>query len=1337
MAGVCRIVPKVRNKQGKMVDSQLHQDLGLFVSDMDMRNQTWSVAHSDEFREAHPDMATDNNGEVTVEELVGKTDVGTLVSDEQVVTGMNEMNSFRHAEKDVQGIRQMTRQAVELNEKSPLNSRVTAVVSNEEDASRVRFEPKTEETVERAEDMKKGQKLYERLTEWLANQGIGVEALNEAEESAGIDGVTDFTSTKRTASGLAAIIRIAQNKAGEAALTEEAAHLAIAAAMGKDRNVDRALNLLRSNEELVKEVLGEEYEKYFERYKGNKEKLAHEAAGHLLRDALTTEFQLEQKKLAGKYKSLWRRMVDAVVDFFKRCKATDLERMLHEAQLSSKKTARDILDDSFYITPDFSDEIKALGKMFALSEEQKTKLDDMTMRLMRDMSGRMKRIPGWVRRSAWKRSGGKNEGFYTTLKETRDEMKELSDKQKSLLAIERYLGHTMEEFSYQLESFQRRFDKASKDESRAYIINNIDELCKVNERVAKDISEMLDELEANVSTNEEKASLARIKSYLFGAIDKENNKVSAGIFSLISQCRSKIKQHKMKVFVDYVSHFIPIDKIIVPRGGKAYGRKEGEEIKLSDQMEMSPEVGSWDKWTLAASLSNSFPIQSFQRMLNIFKLKIRQEWKEYEKMLRDLTLNLEQAGYTNQDFMFERDKDGKLTGFYIKNDSAEYKALSQAQKDYYDAVIAIKKELDSMLPSNMRRLLSAVKIRKDMIEHLETDKTISQTIKEKLHDAVNIASDDEYVLSNDPTMIDYDGNEIRVVPIRFLKFAPGEDSQNLSTDIAGTLTRYAQMCCNYSMMSRIMPVMELGRTLMEEGKSQKTKKAKDEEGNVTETDISKTRGENNGDNTLDRLNDILESELYGFKMEHVTTEIGGKQISITAIGQKLLALTAMSQYMLSPAAAIQNGLTAQIQAALATSQKKYFNGSDLAFGHQIFTQQMPNIFNDVFNRNPTSKISLFCELMNVMQKDEFGAFNHKGLKRFSGSDLYCLTTSTEYHANMVIALALAHRTQLKTKDGSDINFWDALEVVDYATKRQRDADAMRAKGFTVEADAMEEAIKKHPEWKNSHSKYLVLQKGVTKADGSEFSFQSNSETTDLEKLIRKSMHTSHMLNGIYNSEDAAKWQRYIGGSMLGMYRKWIAPMWYRRINGLNYSLDEEEWNEGYYRTLGRIGFVRAKALFDKTLAQKIKGEKLADWEKANLRNAITEVGSFVVLCALAWLLKMGKKKNRSFAYNQLYYFTVRTKSELGSMTPTAAPTEALRIMQSPSAVLPTVNNIFGLASALVNPFDWGITEDGYVKSGKYKGYTKLERAIMKAPLLPGVKQWVSFVHPEDAVKFYE
>lgn len=1337
MALACRVVPKVKNKQGEMVNSQLHQDLGLFISDIETRNQLWNIAHSQEFRDAHPDLATDSNGEVTVEDLLGKTSAGEAVSDEQLASGLTEMNSHRKSDATTEGVQRMTRQAAEINEKSAVKDRVVATATVDQTSSKIAFSPKTEETTRVAEKATKGLALHDKMARMLEQNGISVERLTEAEESAGIDGVTDFSATRNAASGFSVLIRLAQGKRGEQALTEEGCHFAVAVSMGQDANVDRALSQLRKNDALVKEVLGDGYEKYRERYKGDKEKLVHEAAGHILMNVLETENKIDEMKEAGRYKSLWRRMKDAILNFIKRFKSTEVERMLHETELSMKPLARQILDDSFYATPNLSPEIEKLGKLFALSEEQKADLSDKSNRLIREMKSRMRQIPGWVRANAKARSGGLNEGYYTKLQDAVNSMSSFTASGKSLASIELYLQSATEQLLYNLKTFEQRYGKAKTEEGKAHILNNINIACKTYARVAADINDILDELEKNITSPDEKASLDRIKGYLFGYTNQATDETIPGIFALTRQCRSKIAKPMMICFVDYIKNFIPLDNIIVPRGGEAYGIKGGNIVDIVEQIKNSPEIGSLDYWVLGASLSNSFPVQVFQRMVNVFKLKIRQEYKEYQKKLQELTLKLEEAGYSNQEFMFERDSEDKLTGSYIKNDSDEYKALDPAQKEFYDAVIEIKKELDDMLPSNMRRLLNAPKIRKDMLEHIQSDSTVPEMIKEKLYESFNFTSDDEYGLSKDTTLCDYDGNEIRVIPIRFLQFAPGEDSQNISTDVANTMSYYAQMCTNYSLMSRLMPAMEIGRTLMEEGSSISTRIERDEEGKIHEETSKRTRGESNGDRTLDRINDILESELYGFKMEHVETEILGRRVSVTKLGQKLLALTAASQYMLSPAAAIQNDITAQIQAALASSEKKYFNKEDLLWAHGVFSEKLIDMFSDIGARYPASKIALFSELMNVMQKDEHSPFNQKGAQRLSGSDLYCLTTSTEFHANMVLALATAHRTKLKTADGSDINFWDALEVVDMATKYKRDAARLRRDGYAQKADELEERIRKHPEWTNSENKFLLLREGVTKADGTEFSFKDMKHTSDLENLIRRSMHTSHMLNGIYNSEDAAKWQRYIGGSMLGMYRKWIAPMWYRRINGLNYSLDEQEWTEGYYRTLFRVGYYRAKALFDKELAQQIKGEKLSEMEKTNIHVATREIGLFIVLLATAALLKSYKKKNRSFAYNMTYYFTARTVSELSSVTPMGIPTESLRIFQNPSAVLPTIANIFGLAGAVFNPTTWGFSDDAYIKSGKYKGLTKLERAAIKAPFLPGVKQWISFLNPEDAVKFYE
>lgn len=1382
MATACKITPRVRNDRGRTNDSRLHQDLRLFGLSEDKLNVVWdasrklsearrlnfsdeSVKQAGELMEEGRDVREvrfDDNGEPLVEDLLGLTKVGDTVSDSDIIRGLSETGSAKvvnipkregaksrmpsvETMRDVLAMRQI---AEGFNKESPLNGRVYATLHYDKDSGNVslrydsirrRKDAELRGEVEGLgrEEAGKGAALHERLGAWLEKCGIGVGTLTEAEAAAGVDGVTDYSSTRRTAEGLAEIVRIAHGERGRAAITEEAAHVAVASLAGKDANVDRAIASLSKNDSAVREILGGEYDRYSELYHGDAKALAHEAAGHLLRDALVSEDAID-KSGQGRYKSLWHRVVDAVKGFFARFDESPLELALRQSRTTMRKTARDILDSRYFATPDFSDEVRSIGSLFAISKEQQARIDDVVRRMMMDSRTRMRRIPGWMRVRKGNKAS-KDETYFDQLHSTVDHMEKLTEEGKGLAAMEAYLGRAAQDLMYHLNTFERRYKKSKSLESKAYILNNIDIQLRTYERVLSDVDLQLNELSKSVETAEDKDSMERILRYIHGSKGGEAGDVTPGLASLIHGVKAKIAPCKVPLFVEYVSKFVDIKNIVVPKFGKAYGKKGGEEVSLAEQMLESQEMGGIDHWLLGASLSNVFPVQVFQRMLNIFKLKVREEWIDYRKQLQELTLDLEKAGHGDQDFMFERDADGKLTGKYVANDSAEYRSFDEAQRKYYDAVMEIKKELDQMLPPGMRDLLNSPKIRGDFMERLEGDESLKDVLKDKLREQYSVMSDDEYVMKEDKMLVDYDGNKIRVLPLRFLKFASDEAMQAMSTDVTKTLTRYAQMCCNYSIMGRILPVMELGRSIIAEGKDVTKKTVVDENGDKVEVVSGKTR-EQSGSSTLDRIDDILAGELYGFRSEDVEAEVYNKTVSLTRIGQKLMALTAWSQYMLSPGAAVQNDITARLQLLIASAEGKYIDKSDLLWAKGVFTRNIPSMFSDVGQRVPVEKISLFNELFNVMQKDGVETFRHKGAKRVGVDDLYFMTTMGEYHANTVMSLAMAHRVALRTADGEKINLWDALEVVDMAEKKRRDAARLRKEGRVDEAAAITESIARHPEWTGSRNKHLVLREGVTKEDGTEFTFRKADGTSDAEAFIRKAMHASHLLNGIYNTEDSAKWQRYIGGQMLGMYRKWIAPSWYKRMNGLNYSLDQGEWSEGYYRTFFKYGWLRLKSMWDKTVAADLKGHELTDIERKNLRAATTELLLWLSLYGLTTLLKAGKKgQKRSFMYNQLYYFTARSLSEVSSMTPQGAFRESSRTIKNPSAVLPVMDNMLSFFSAFgemaMSPFQ----DDGedIIRSGKYKGWHRWQRDMSKVPFVPVVRPWMSFLHPDDAVRFYE
>ncbi len=1317
----------IKTPQGETVPSQLHQDLSVVVKDKTVADNLWDIAHKGVKAQDGTELDTDMNGEVKFDELLGKTDAGNLLTDEQIAEGLNELHQEDTVQTGLEGAKTTARKSVEFNDKSALASRAVAtVVVDENENSRIVYEPLSVEAAQKAEETKNNMTLHGTLEEWLRERGISVGVLTEAEEGAGIDGVTDFSAARNVTEGMREIVRVAKGEKGQAAITEEAAHVAVMMLRNEDEGVKRALRTLEDNEELTKEVLGDQYEMYHERYKGDKAKLAHEAAGHILRDALSGEYNEMAHPKASRFSNLWHRLKDAVLNFFRKFATNDLDRMLSETKDGLRGTARKILDDECYKELDFSDIADGVDELFALSEKANDELKRITEQAMVDNKTRIKKIPAFMN---IKSKNGKKRR-YDFLKELGMEMEADYSKGDFAAAVVAFLTNASKDMSYQLRTFNNRYNKAN-SQNRAYIINNIEDMASVYHQVIDDVGKVMEQMAADAKTDPAvKKQLELLSGIVYGSEE------SMGLLSLVKRCEAKIHSFKMPTFIEGVRRYgVPIDNIIVPNGGRAYGLEGGKTVSLEDQMNSSPEIGRIDQWLLPAALSNSMPIQVFQNIKNRAELDIRDKVLEYKKRLKELTLQLEQAGYDNQDWMFERDEDGKVTGKYIKIDSNAYAQLSDAQKTYYNGIMEIKRELDSLLPFGLQELLNAPKIRKDFLEQLKRqDKTAYNTIKDYISEIWSIKSDDEYMLQKDKMLVDYNNKQVKVVPVRFLQFAENEDSQNLSMDITSTMGLYAQMCCNYSIMTQVAPLLELGKSILNEGYSSSEENVKDEDGNVTIQTINGTkRGEHYGDRTMSRINNILD-DVYGFKAEDMTKEIGGVSISITKIGQRLMALTAMNQYMMSVNAAVQNSITAQIQFVGETVGRKYYNRQDAMWAQGVFASNLPQFLSDAVSRVATGKLWLFNEKFNVRMSDEENRFNRKGASRLAQmKNGYFMTTAGEAHANTVIALAAAHRTKLKDKDGNEINLYDAMETVDMATKKLRDAQKLRAEMKIIEAEKIEQQISEHPEWTNSTNKFLVLKEGVTKMDGTEFT------DNDVHEFTRKIMHVSHMLNGVYNIEDAAMWQRYIGGQMIGMYRKWIASAWYRRLNGLNYSLDDQEWSEGFYRTFFRVTYTRTRALFDKTLAANIKGQKLTDMEKANLRRATLELGMW--LCAVGLKILLGsfkdKKKRNSFAWNTMYYYVVRTQSELNSMVPLGMTVETARIAQNPAAVLSTVNNFMGLVGCIANPLAWSTEQENLVQSGKYKGMTKLERSILKSPFLPGSHQWLAFWHPEDSVRFYE
>lgn len=171
--------------------------------------------------------------------------------------------------------------ANKFNTTSPSRDKFTAIVDYADDKITVRIVNKSEKSDKTFQNQYQSQQLNKRLADILSPLGVTIGMLTQEETDAGRVGVTDFSKARRIATDTISMIRIANNREGAEALSEEFSHLIIGALRDKPL-VTRSINILSSDEAALKEILGNEYEDTVQFQGGDMSLVAEEALGKLL-----------------------------------------------------------------------------------------------------------------------------------------------------------------------------------------------------------------------------------------------------------------------------------------------------------------------------------------------------------------------------------------------------------------------------------------------------------------------------------------------------------------------------------------------------------------------------------------------------------------------------------------------------------------------------------------------------------------------------------------------------------------------------------------------------------------------------------------------------------------------------------------------------------------------------------------------------------------------------------------------------------------------------------------------------------------------------------------------
>lgn len=629
-----------------------------------------------------------------------------------------------------------------------------------------------------------------------------------------------------------------------------------------------------------------------------------------------------------------------------------------------------------------------------------------------------------------------------------------------------------------------------------------------------------------------------------------------------------------------------------------------------------------------------------------------------------------------------------------KYSSKQYEEImaNPAKKAYYEGVMKIRDELLKGLPENIANSILMPMVRKDFVERVKDNP--SEVLQEAYRDTFKRREND-YEFGD--KLLNEDGSEIKFIPI--LHTRKLDNMQDLSLDVTASMILFIDTVNKYKGISKVVDIMEVAGDVL---KIRKVHKASSKVGSLidkvtgsykdAETELVTTGG-----NAYYRYEKFMRMNVYGELKEDQGSTFG---FDNAKIADALIKYTAMNNLALNLYASVNNVVLGNIMVRQEAFANEYVDHKNLLFADKTYWSELPKLMADIGEIRTNNKLTLMLEHLDALQDHENRVRDTNSERSvwgrmFTTSTLFFLTKGGEHQIQSKMTLALMDAYKVKDSKGNEINLYDAFEVSNYRIK---------------------------------------LMDGVTKLDGKPFTEQ------DLVAFRLRLKGLNQSLHGVYTTVDKAVMQRWWLGRAVALHRKWIKPGWNRRFEDKyhNYSIGSPR--EGMYMTSIRFFNKLREELKDAKFTFAAVGEnfdKLEDWEKANIRRNITEVGYFVALTIGGILLSsLVGDDDDDWYLNMLAYQVNRLGTEIGFFVPIANIDPMKKLIQSPSATVNQLDKVLDFVN-IVAPYDALTSDDPFFRvyqSGRHKGNTRLKVWTKRTvPLWASVDDWF---HPDEKLKFF-
>ena len=1138
------------------------------------------------------------------------------------------------------------------------------------------------------------------LRDLLRKHGVATGVLTEAEARMRVNGITDFDTAEVLANGMVELIRLREGYRGEEALPEEFAHLALAMLGTDNPNVVRLLNVLSDNQDALEEAFEGQYEEYVQAYSDDRNRLIVEAAGKLVAKQMLYEQEIKTYPIRG----LIRRVIQAIKDFFGRFNRDEIQKAIFDSNRIANGLARQLLGGKILDDKTLKD-IKMSGQLIQKANkirEDISKQEDILNKILRIET---KKLSLLETRIGYNRAELETNPQLISARAAVNSLRESIKEHKTEAAIVGYLADGLNYIVDLNKQLQEKVDGQ-------YPVN----------QVCKSLSMTRDNLFAYSSV---------IQS-IRDAIAKGEIQGTKAITDAIAPLEAELGNfytYYNKIGMYYLSEMLSgvygKDGLLID-----IGKERGRRITIEEMCQMADrDISFMSRWFNSVADNNDYVLKAMDLIIKNAKDDARDKTRELEVRIIKALDDFERAtGSRDQSWMFARDENGHKTGTYIT--ITDSRNLSKAHQDFYDEMMAIKKEADNLVPDDYVEDLKIVMLRKyafDKVKESDGIKNKAISMWEGVRDSVLDMSDDidfdEYKVR-----VDFSGSKIDMLPLKYLAKGKNESYDDMSDDVASSVLAYVGMANEYNALNGVIGILENAKYMASRRDVGKTVGVRQMVEEIQTEDIEYKRPfrvKQARTKIQELIEDLMQMQVYGHLQSNEGT-FGRTRVSKRKAVNFVQRVTSLSQMALNLPQRITNVTVGGSQILVQAAGGSSYNVKNVAWASGIYMKESADRLAETGKLDYKNKLSLWLDYFDVHQNNS-GEYKNtrlggkRGSRVFNSHLLFAGLTMGEDYLGAVTALSLAKNVAVIDSNGNPSNMWDAYEVKYLDPAAQTGA-------------------------------YLALKEGYTKPDGSPI-------TKEDERAFKRSViGTNFDLQGIYNENDRSAIQQYVGGALLIMYRKWIAPALKRRYGKTQYSTLQGSFEEGYYRTLWNLlskSFTDAKEEVSQQeslntierIVETIKGMLnayrmnygiLTDYERSNMKKAWTELGIVLGLwIASGLLLRLPPDKHdddfigwaENFGLAQL----LRLRTELGSQAPTPLfVREGVRILKSPFAAIGPIQSTLN-AFQLLLPHNY-LTK---IRSGRYKGHSRAYKYFREFPIISMFKKVENAIDPSSMLQYYK